>query len=220
MVHWWCVHSRVEPLVARQRSAGVIARPTSMSRPTSAASTGSSGRPQPRLGFRVFSFRHRATDRHSFLVGNDQGGVTDVLGHLPVDRDHTTIADLRIPLETVEERGMLKRSPLFAEVLYVMNATQNLHGRPESERRQYRFARIRADEADKPDPYPKKVFTLEEEEKVIVKSCQPVLLIVPCECCAAAGAVACMRCSRAPVTVDVHLTGLCCLSVFSRVPCV
>lgn len=98
-----------------------------------AAAKGKEGE-RGRLAIRVFSFRHRVIDRHSFLVGNDQGGVTDVMGHIDIDRGRTTLADVRTSLEVVREQkpgGMLKRNvrwpprkrprpqPAAAAVLYV-----------------------------------------------------------------------------------------------------
>lgn len=60
-----------------------------------------------------------------------------------------------------------------------MNANENLHGRPANERRQYRFAQIRPDDVDAPDPKLQRIFTLEEEEDIFAYPLQPCCVVVP-----------------------------------------
>jgi len=90
-----------------------------------------------KLGVRVFSYRNPVWKRHSYLVGNEQGGTTDILGWLEIDNGSTTIAQLRNMIEVHVVNRMNRRTPLFQETLEVMNNSHNFHRRPESDRRQY-----------------------------------------------------------------------------------
>lgn len=136
-----------------------------------------------KLAFRLFNFRHRVVDRHSFVVGNDSCGVTSVIGWVPVyDREGMTMDEMRYHVECVRERGMNKRSPIMSEFIHMCNALENIHGRPESERRLYRFGRIRPDDMNTEDPYPTHVIAYEEEENTTVKSMQPCCVLIPREC--------------------------------------
>jgi len=90
---------------------------------------------------RVYSYANPVWKRHSYLVGNEQGGTTDVLGWLEIDNLTTTIADVRPMIEVHVVNKMNRRTPLFQETLEIMNNAHNFHRRPESDRRQYALGR-------------------------------------------------------------------------------
>ena len=57
--------------------------------------------PKVKLNVRIFRFSAGVTAQHSFLVANDQGGVTDTLEVLEFERGGTTLKDLRVMVEEV-----------------------------------------------------------------------------------------------------------------------
>lgn len=160
-----------------------------------------------KLGFRVYSFRKEVWKRHSFLVGNDQGGTTDVLAWIEIDNERETVAGLRPRIEVNVVNRMNRRTPLFQETIEIMNNAHNFHRRPESDRRQcvavacgvadammlsrdvaylasrdvrrYQLAIIAPDgDANNPDDL--ELVTYEEEDNgMLARNLQPICVIVP-----------------------------------------
>lgn len=101
---------------------------------------------------------------HSFLVGSYQGGESDELGTVLIHRGtvaqmqpdfaidccfdslravhvtgKTTVRDLRKLIEETRKGTSNMRSRMFQDIIYFFNDAPNIHGKPESGRRKYRF---------------------------------------------------------------------------------
>ena len=70
-----------------------------------------------RLEICIYTDQVPSRQSHSFIIGNDAGGMTDPIATLKVD-DTLTLAQLRVKIEVMEDRGMLRRTPLYQEILY------------------------------------------------------------------------------------------------------
>ena len=86
-----------------------------------------------RLSLRVYTSRTGASSNHSFCVAADGGGLTATIDTV-VFADTTTFTQLRRDIECVSDRGMFRRTPMFQEVLDVMQRAPNPHGYSHSEK--------------------------------------------------------------------------------------
>jgi hypothetical protein len=63
------------------------------------------------------------------MVAGHRGGLTDPLGFVLVNPEWPLVR-VRSLIETTRDRGMLRRSALFEEVMEIMHSSQNNHGYP------------------------------------------------------------------------------------------
>ena len=80
---------------------------------------------------RIFVWRGSVRNQHSFLVSNDQWGLTSGVGALAVNENKITLDDLRGVLETKIDKGMCRRTTIFEEVLFTLSEAPNPHGYPQ-----------------------------------------------------------------------------------------
>lgn len=87
--------------------------------------------PHPmKIILKIFVWRASSRVQHSFLVNNDQGGLTSGVGSVAVNEISTTLEELRSLIEVKKDRGMCRRTLLFEEVLYVLSSAPNPHDYP------------------------------------------------------------------------------------------
>ena len=91
----------------------------------------------------VHECRKSSKDSHSFLIGSDQGGLSERLDSLVVEEDTLTLKQLRPRIQETQQGGMIKRTLMCEEILYVLKTCPNPHGWPEDQREQYRFGIIK-----------------------------------------------------------------------------
>ncbi|CAM9090882.1 unnamed protein product, partial [Scytosiphon promiscuus] len=91
------------------------------------------------LHVRIFTHRKSVEQDHAFLINSLPGGTSGRLEQLKVDEE-TTFRRLRRLIELTEERGMMRRTPLFQELLFTMVNSSNPHKYGKDLRYKYRFA--------------------------------------------------------------------------------
>ena len=79
------------------------------------------------IDLRIFTWLTDGTKGHSYLVGNDQGGLTPVLERVYVNDLTTTFENLRDLIETKKENMMTRRTALFQEVIHAAASAENHH---------------------------------------------------------------------------------------------
>lgn len=107
-----------------------------------------------RVILRIYTHRQSVFRAHSFLVGNEQGGISEKLGGIAIIRNKTTLDDLRQLIETVVDNNMIRRNPLYQEFLATVFSLPNPYGYPDKELRLYRFAYYRSPEDKLPTMIP------------------------------------------------------------------
>ena len=117
--------------------------------------------PEHRITLRVWRHPVSLDDAHSYIGGTatpwscgestrGHGGLTPRLdATIPFTPEKTTFERLRIPIETVNVKGMLRRTALFQEILAVMLELENPHDYPPAQSLAYRFAIWPDDEPEK-----------------------------------------------------------------------
>ena len=83
-----------------------------------------------KLTLHLFTFEHDVTHSHSFLVASHKGGMTSALKVLNVNEQKDTLRQLRLRIETFKDRGMLRRTLLFSEILQSVALSVNWHNYP------------------------------------------------------------------------------------------
>ncbi|CAM9438741.1 unnamed protein product [Ectocarpus fasciculatus] len=91
------------------------------------------------LHARIFTHRKGVEQDHAFLINSMPGGVTERLEQLKID-ETTTFRRVRRLIELTEDRGMMRRTPLFQELLFTMINSSNPHNYGKDLRYKYRFA--------------------------------------------------------------------------------
>ncbi|CAM9646625.1 unnamed protein product [Ectocarpus sp. 4 AP-2014] len=91
------------------------------------------------LHVRIFTHRKSVEDDHAFLINSMPGGITERLEQLKID-ETTTFRRVRRLIELTEDRGMMRRTPLFQELLFTMINSSNPHNYGKDLRYKYRFA--------------------------------------------------------------------------------
>jgi hypothetical protein len=66
---------------------------------------------------------------------------------LVLTEEAPTLAGLRLRIQEMSVDGMIKRTPMFEEALFVMKSCRNPHQYPDEERCEYRLGFVEADEA-------------------------------------------------------------------------
>ena len=83
-----------------------------------------------RLSLQLFTFEHPLTHSHSFLVASHKGGMTSSLSVVTVDENEDCLRDVRLRIETQKDRGMVRRTLVFSEILQSINSSVNWHSYP------------------------------------------------------------------------------------------
>ena len=118
-----------------------------------------------RVTIRIFTHPRSVFEQHSFLVGNEQGGLTEQIGVVPIDMNHTTLLMLRQLIEATNDRGMLRRTVLYQELLSVSNSLPNPYGYSGVEKAHYRFGIMASPDESVPTLIPQDL----EEELLVSK---------------------------------------------------
>eukprot|EP00640_Fibrocapsa_japonica_P007530 CAMPEP_0113943304 /NCGR_PEP_ID=MMETSP1339-20121228/23175_1 /TAXON_ID=94617 /ORGANISM="Fibrocapsa japonica" /LENGTH=146 /DNA_ID=CAMNT_0000948145 /DNA_START=120 /DNA_END=560 /DNA_ORIENTATION=- /assembly_acc=CAM_ASM_000762 len=80
------------------------------------------------------------------MVCDTQLGLSGRIGSLRVQDNQTTFRDLRGMIEETEERGMIRRTVFYQELLHTMMTSYNPHGYVDAERRHYYFGVVTNEE--------------------------------------------------------------------------
>ncbi|CAM9849960.1 unnamed protein product [Pylaiella littoralis] len=88
---------------------------------------------------RIFTHRKGVEEDHAFLINSMPGGASERLEQLKVDEE-TTFRRVRRLIELKEDRGMMRRTPLFQELLFTMVNSSNPHNYGKNVGYKYRFA--------------------------------------------------------------------------------
>eukprot|EP00949_MAST-11_sp_MAST-11-sp1_P001318 g1318.t1 len=83
-----------------------------------------------KYSLQLFTFEHEVMDSHSFLVAAHKGGMTTSMAIFELDEEESTLADLRLLIETKKDRGMVRRTLLFSEILQTVAGSVNWHNYP------------------------------------------------------------------------------------------
>ncbi|KAG7386217.1 hypothetical protein PHYPSEUDO_000538 [Phytophthora pseudosyringae] len=96
-----------------------------------------------RVKVRVFTFPSDPRTQNSYVVGTIEGGLLPVVGTLNLDdKDVATVtfAQLRPRIELLQDKGVIRRSVMFQEVLALIAASPNPHGWPPNAMQTYWFS--------------------------------------------------------------------------------
>lgn len=83
-----------------------------------------------RLSIQLYTFEHPLTHSHSFLVASHKGGMTSSMAVINVDENEDCLRDVRLRIETQKDRGMVRRTLVFSEILQSINSSVNWHSYP------------------------------------------------------------------------------------------
>eukprot|EP00614_Pseudopedinella_elastica_P006985 CAMPEP_0172603498 /NCGR_PEP_ID=MMETSP1068-20121228/23749_1 /TAXON_ID=35684 /ORGANISM="Pseudopedinella elastica, Strain CCMP716" /LENGTH=225 /DNA_ID=CAMNT_0013405259 /DNA_START=235 /DNA_END=913 /DNA_ORIENTATION=+ len=136
--------------VARAKELGILPTPVT----------------RARVSLRMYSHPQSVFRAHSFLVGNEQGGLSEQLGRVLIEADKTTLDALRQLIETVNDNNMIRRSPLYQEFLITVSNIPNPYKYGDKDLRHYRFAAF----AQPGDLFPTLIPKEEEETMLVVDS--------------------------------------------------
>ena len=136
-----------------------------------------------KVSLQLYTFEHPLTHSHSFLVASHKGGMTTSLAIIKIDENEDCLQDFRLRIETQKDRGMVRRTLVFSEILQSMNGSVNWHSYPRDIALfAYQFGLVRRDD---PTGAPS-VIPLEDEVLPLNKvlsagdpTSLPVLVIVP-----------------------------------------
>lgn len=101
-----------------------------------------------RVWIRTYTYRKDPVKDgvHSFYVGRyEMGGLSSKLATFQIYSD-TTLKDIRQMIEYHMDKGMVRRSVLYSQLLHLMSMAGNPHSRPESDKLKYVFGTIRRDQ--------------------------------------------------------------------------
>lgn len=119
-----------------------------------------------RVCLKIYTHKQSVFRAHAFLVGNEQGGLSEKLGAIPIIRNKTTLEELRQLIETTVDNNMIRRNPLYQEFLTTVFSLPNPYQYKDKELRQYRFAYYRSPQDALPTMIPK-----EAENELLVSEC-------------------------------------------------
>jgi hypothetical protein len=83
-----------------------------------------------KLSIQLYTFEHPLTHSHSFLVASHKGGMTTSLATVNINEHEDCLRTFRLKIETQKDRGMVRRTLLFSEILQSMNGSVNWHSYP------------------------------------------------------------------------------------------
>ena len=118
---------------------------------------------ESRAVLRIYTHSQSVFRQHSFLVGNEQGGLSNKLGRIPIQANLTTLEQLRPMIETVVDNNMIRRNPIYQEFLALTFSLANPYKYSDKELRQYRFGFFREPQDLLPTLIP-----LDAEESLLV----------------------------------------------------
>ena len=95
---------------------------------------------ESRAVLRIYTHCQSVLRQHSFLVGNEQGGLSEKIGRIPIKAGLTTLEQLRPMIETVVDANMIRRNPIYQEFLAATFSLANPYRYSDKELRHYRFA--------------------------------------------------------------------------------
>mmetsp|Transcript_77561 Transcript_77561/g.151826 ORF Transcript_77561/g.151826 Transcript_77561/m.151826 type:complete len:167 (-) Transcript_77561:82-582(-) len=81
-----------------------------------------------RVTLRLFTHRQSVFRAHSFLVGNEQGGLSERLGNVAIQANRTTLEELRQLIECIVDNNMIRRNPLYQDFLITVSMLPNPYG--------------------------------------------------------------------------------------------
>jgi len=88
---------------------------------------------------KVYTHPQSVFKQHSFLVGNEQGGLSEQIGVLPIEKELTTVKDMRQMIEEQVDRNMVRRTAMFIEFLTIATNLPNPYKYSDRKRKRYRF---------------------------------------------------------------------------------
>uniref|UniRef100_H3HDE4 Uncharacterized protein n=1 Tax=Phytophthora ramorum TaxID=164328 RepID=H3HDE4_PHYRM len=91
---------------------------------------------------RVFTFPSDPRKQNSYVVGTIEGGLLPVVGTLNLhDKEVATVTfeQLRLRIELLQDKDVIRRSVMFQEVLALIAASSNPHGWPPNAMQTYWF---------------------------------------------------------------------------------
>ena len=72
-----------------------------------------------RITLRMYTHRQSVFRAHSFLVGNESGGLSEQLGRIPIQAKRTTLEMLRSLIETTVDNKMVENSYTLSRLHFV-----------------------------------------------------------------------------------------------------
>uniref|UniRef100_A0A7S2STR4 Uncharacterized protein n=1 Tax=Rhizochromulina marina TaxID=1034831 RepID=A0A7S2STR4_9STRA len=116
-----------------------------------------------RLILRIYTRKSSVFEQHSFLVGTEQGGLSNQIGTLPFDEATTTVGSLRERIEVQVDRNMVRRNPIYQEYISVMSYIPNPEGFTSKQLRRYCFGYFKTPEDEVPTIIP-----VDSEDELLV----------------------------------------------------
>ncbi|KAF1784665.1 hypothetical protein GQ600_16660 [Phytophthora cactorum] len=95
-----------------------------------------------RVKIRVFTFPSDPRKQNSYIVGTIEGGLLPVVGTLNLDDKEVTTAtftQLRVRIELLQVKDVIRRSAMFQEVLALIATSPNPHNWPPNAMQTYWF---------------------------------------------------------------------------------
>jgi len=136
-----------------------------------------------RISLQLYTFEHPLTHSHSFLVASQKGGMTSSLSIVNIDENEDCLRDVRLRIETQKDRGMVRRTLVFSEILQTINGSVNWHSYPRDIALfAYQFALVRREGPTGPPaviPIEDEVLPLNKVISAGDPTNLPVLVIVP-----------------------------------------
>jgi len=96
-----------------------------------------------KLIIRVYGAGLNKTNSHGYCVDDTPSGISAPVGELIVDVRQLTLTQLRPMIQFDRTGNMLRRHPIFQEVLFIMSRLPNMYNRPKEELNKYQFGFVR-----------------------------------------------------------------------------
>ena len=96
-----------------------------------------------KLVIRVYGAGLNKTNSHGYCVDDTPSGISAPVGELVVDVRQLTLTQLRPMIQFDRTGNMLRRHPIFQEVLFIMSRLPNMYNRPKEELDKYQFGFVR-----------------------------------------------------------------------------
>lgn len=96
-----------------------------------------------KLVIRVYGAGLNKTNSHGYCVDDTPSGISAPVGELVVDVRQLTLTQLRPMIQFDRTGHMLRRHPIFQEVLFIMSRLPNMYNRPKEELNKYQFGFVR-----------------------------------------------------------------------------
>eukprot|EP01029_Cantina_marsupialis_P028857 TRINITY_DN778096_c0_g1_i1.p1 TRINITY_DN778096_c0_g1~~TRINITY_DN778096_c0_g1_i1.p1 ORF type:complete len:153 (-),score=18.53 TRINITY_DN778096_c0_g1_i1:229-687(-) len=120
------------------------------------------------IAIRTFLYPAEISEQHSFVIGAVATGASDILEHILIEKNRTTIKELRKRVEVKHDGYMSRRTILFQDFLIAAQSCKNPFNQS---RTQYRFAYLE----DETDSIP----TLIDDESTFVSKYMPEVFLIP-----------------------------------------